>query len=279
MSHTPAKINLYLQVTGRRPDGYHELETLFYPLHGLHDDVTLTRHDGQSGITMFAGNAALPCNDSNLCVRAVRAVCHHLEIPADGWHISLQKNIPIAAGLGGGSSDAAAVLRQMQKELPLTDDILAEIALTLGADVPYFLDPRPALATGIGEKLVPVNHLPARLPLLLAAPQFPVSAKWAYQHLEKISQQSSGAADLITALRTGDLALAGALLRNDLAPAVEKKFPCLAMIRQEFERLGACGVLMSGSGPTMFGLFTSPEERDRAAEMFARHLPVKLFLS
>jgi len=275
---TPSKINLFLRVTGRRPDGYHELQTLFFPLNTPSDEVEIARTDAE-GIAFESDDPALPCDGTNLCVKALQRFCEAAGIAPSGYRITLTKRIPVAAGMGGGSSDAAAVLRLMKNLFPdkVSDIRLSEFAAKIGADVPFFLDPRPKLATGIGEKLTPVDGLPEKLPILIAAPHFPVSAKWAYQHRIAENDGRTGSVDeLISALRESDFARAANCLKNDLEAAVIRKFPVLQMIREEFLRLKACRVLVTGSGPTMFAMFRNSSARDEAEKEFDRHLPVEL---
>lgn len=263
---TPSKINLFLHITGRRSDGYHELETLFYPLCTPADEVTVERTD-TPGITLKTNRPDIPTDGRNLCIKALLAFCRVAKIEPEGFEIDLQKTIPVAAGMGGGSSDAAAVLRLMQKQFPdvLTAEQLAEIALSLGADVPYFLNPKPAIASGIGEKLIPLEDMPQELPILIAPSPFPVSAKWAYRNRKTIATPAPGQLEkLIEALRACDFATAAGLLHNDLEPAVLNKFPILEKKKADLLSAGACRVLMTGSGPTLFAMFESFAARDRA---------------
>ena len=263
----PSKINLFLHITGRRSDGYHELETLFYPLRSPADEVTLKRIAGP-GVSLRCNDAGLPTDGRNLCVKALLAFCQKAGISPDGFEIGLKKTIPVAAGMGGGSSDAAAVLRLLQQAYPdkLTASQLAEIALTIGADVPYFLNPVPAVASGIGEHLKPVDGLPDELPILIDAPRFPVSAKWAYQHrIPTPPPDPDQLSALIEKLRVRDFAAAAGLLHNDLEEAVFRKFPVLEKRKADLLSAGAFRVMMTGSGPTLFALFESFAARDRAA--------------
>lgn len=264
---TPSKINLFLHITGQRSDGYHELEMLFYPLREPADTVTLSRTSG-SGITLRTDRADIPADGRNLCVKALLAFCRAAGIKPEGFEITLEKTIPVAAGMGGGSSDAAAVLRLLQQQYParLTEIQLAEIALSLGADVPFFLNPVPAAAGGIGEKLTPLADMPPELPILIDAPGFPVSAKWAYKNKRKVSPPAPGQmAELIKKLRDRDFAAAADLMHNDLEDAVFEKFPILEKRKADLLSAGACRVMMTGSGPTLFAMFDSFAARDRAA--------------
>lgn len=261
---TPSKINLFLRVAGRRPDGYHELETLFYPLTDPADTVELD----MTGRGMVSEERGVPCDRTNLCMKALYAFCEAAEIDPAPFTVTLKKRIPVTAGMGGGSSDAAAVLRLLREKYPEKQVPVAEIAAKIGADVPFFLQPEPAVATGIGENLTPVHGLPDRLPILIAAPGFPVSAKWAYQHRFPNPEQDSRLPELIDTLRARDYAAAAPLLRNDLAATVMEKFPLMNLLEDALNRTGACRVMVSGSGPTLFALYDSFNARDCAAKAF-----------
>lgn len=278
---TPAKINLFLRVVRRRPDGYHELETLFCPLRTPADTVCLKRTN-KPGIELLTDDPTLPSDGRNLCVKALSAFCEAAHVDSNGWEITLKKQIPVTAGMGGGSSDAAAVLLSANKNTAkhISDKRLAEIAKKIGADVPFFLHPVPTLATGIGEKRLQIHGIPAKLPILLVAPQFPISAKWAYTHLQfdDLSKQTQ-IHELIRALRKRDLTAAAQFLRNDLERAAMKKFPILTMIANELTASGAIRSIMTGSGPTMVGWFSDFSERDSAFRKLAKKkLPFRLIL-
>jgi 4-diphosphocytidyl-2-C-methyl-D-erythritol kinase len=285
----PAKINLGLRVLGRRDDGYHLLESLFVPI-DLADEVRIDLTTGlptEVGLSLAPaadaageGLEAIPEDDRNL---AWRAAARFLEATglAARVRITLTKRIPAAAGLGGGSSDAATVLRLLQELVgaPLSPEALADLALSLGADVPFFLDPKPALVTGIGEHVEPVRDLPA-LCLLLANPGESLATAAVY-----------GAADVLAATLTpvepgstmralSDLREAGdastraavleALLRNDLEPAALRLCPPVGRLQKALREGGAQAVGMSGSGATVFGVFESDEAARRCLQGLKR---------
>ncbi len=262
---TPGKLNLYLKVTQRRSDGYHELDTLFVPTPNIADVITLTSADQ---LSVSSDNDSLPNGAANICYRAAEAYAVAAEI-TDAWHIYIEKHIPVAAGMGGGSSDAAAVLRLLQQHYKiLNNNELKSIALTLGADVPFFLDPVLARGSGVGEQLTAIPGVFPPLPLLIIYPRLPVSAAWAYQNLsaKHISPSSSVAIDeLLTAWRGSEWDKMGKLLHNDLAFALFDKFPILQVLRDKLFSHGACGVEVSGSGSTLFALFNSHELLSAAA--------------
>ena len=247
----PAKVNLFLKVTGRRTDGYHLLRTLFLPFAGVADELTLT--DGPAGVRCSVGGAEIP---DNLVCRAAAAYAERAGI-APAWDFSLAKKIPLAAGLGGGSSDAAGALKLLNARYGCFSPAeLASIAVGIGADVPFFLDPRPAWATGIGEEFRYLEGA-AALPLVVVNPGFPVSAKWAYTHLDPARigpADENAAAELERALLAGDARGIAARLHNDLEYALYGKFPLLAILREFMLEHGALGVLVSGSGSSLFGV-------------------------
>ncbi|MBQ9338398.1 MAG: 4-(cytidine 5'-diphospho)-2-C-methyl-D-erythritol kinase [Lentisphaeria bacterium] len=268
---TPGKINLYLKVEGRRADGWHDLLTLFYPIPGLSDRITL--RFGGEGVRIVCDVPGVPLDRGNLAVKAAEAYYAAAGAEVPGMEIRIEKHLPVAGGMGGGSSDAGAVLRLLQSaEGKLTPARLARTALEIGSDVPFFLHPVPSIGRGRGEILTPVD-LSADLPLLLVPGSFPVSAGWAFRHWRP-DGNDTGPEYLIASLRAHDLAAAGALLRNDLEPAALQKFPMLSMIADHLRRTGGAP-LMSGSGPTMFALYPDPASHGRAcrelADLFAEY--------
>ena len=266
---TCSKVNLSLAVTAKRPDGYHELDSLFYPFRDPSDEILLEDAPGTSGVAIRCDAPGVPLEpEKNLCGKAVHAYCKAAGMDVPGLIIHLEKHIPVAAGMGGGSADCAAVLRLLQDRFrALSDARLEAAAFSLGADVPFFLDPRPSHVTGAGEHRTPVDGLPERLPLLLAAPQFPVSAAWAYKHMDlaRAVSEPPRTNELIDALRRRDFESAAQFMRNDLEHALFEKFPLLVLLRRFLLEHGALRVMVSGSGPTLLALF-----RDDAAAQAAR---------
>ncbi len=251
---TPAKINLYLEITGRRADGYHELLTVFYPIPALHDELRLIVTD-RPGIAIHCQHPAVPEDQSNLCYRAASAFAVAAGIqPA--WEFDLEKRIPVAAGLGGGSSNAAGVLQLLNEQYanPLTGSQLADLAVGLGADVPFFLNPVPSQATGIGEKLTPVPCR-AEFELVLLNPGFPIPAAWAYQHYDPASRRhpADGGA-LLAAMAAGDAVALARSTTNALEMAALRKFPLLEMMVDFLLKSGCLAAHVSGSGPTVYGI-------------------------
>lgn len=252
----PAKINLGLRVLGRRADGNHELDSLFLPL-DLADEIELELRPASRGTVEIEVVGDAPDDATNLAVRAAHAYLAARALPL-AVGIRLHKQTPTAAGLGGGSSDAAAVLRGLQTSQPggLPRAELAELALELGADVPFFLDPRPARVRGIGERVEPVAGIPS-LALLLVNPGLPVPTAEVYRALDALgpppSRETPPLPDLSCPGAQGS-ALAE-VVRNDLeAPAV-RVCPALARAREALRAVGALAVGLSGSGGTLYGVF------------------------
>jgi 4-diphosphocytidyl-2-C-methyl-D-erythritol kinase len=246
----PAKLNLGLRLLARRPDGYHEIETVLLPL-ALYDRVRIERRSAP-GLELTSDDPSLPCDAANLAWRAAERACKALGV-APALSIRLEKRIPVAAGLGGGSSDAAAALALVEslhgRRLPEAERRAA--AHELGADVPFFLDPRPALARGVGERLEPLDGVPPATWLLVVFP-FGVSTRDAYAAASAELTLEKPATS-IAALR----AAAGlpSLATNDLETVVARRHPEIAAARRALEQVGASQTGMSGSGPTVYGRF------------------------
>ena len=256
---TPGKINLFLDVTGKRADGYHEILTLFLPV-DLCDTVTLT---DSSMLSLNCDRQSVPCDQRNLCWKAAELFAAAAGISPQ-WHINIHKNIPVAGGMGGGSSDAAAVLRMLNELYPaqVSKSQLAEIALKIGADVPYFLNPVPAIAAGIGEKLEPLTG-GQRLHILLMTFKFPIPAVWAYKNRQRAFGQSTfDKTKLVNSWQKSSAQELAKIVYNDLAFAVRDKFPILQQGRSDLLNGGAAAAEVSGSGPSLFALFNKAEERD-----------------
>jgi 4-diphosphocytidyl-2-C-methyl-D-erythritol kinase len=261
-----AKINLGLHVTGRRPDGYHDIDTVFHRIE-WHDDITL-EVSTQPGIVCTCTDPALPVDDRNLCVRAARAVLRLCGSEA-GVRIAITKRIPVGAGLGGGSSDAAAVLRGLPPLLGTTVDsgALHSEATALGSDVPYFLGEGAAHATGRGELL---TFFTLTLPwsILTVYPDVSVSTAWAYRNLTLRTAPARTDLRALLTGRSGDASALRAGLRNDFETLVLEHHPAVRVARAHLEQAGAVVALMSGSGSAVFGLFPSETvARDAAAAL------------
>lgn len=267
------KINLLLNILGRRPDGFHELETVMQPV-PLFDELEFTRTSGTLELT--CDQPGLPCDGSNLVVRAGRAFGEAAGI-MDGVRLHLRKRIPMEAGLGGGSGNAATTLLGMNElfDRPLRVEQLQQLAAGLGSDVPFFLQSSPALATGRGESIEPLPAFPRLqgLTLVLLHPGFGISTPWAYRTLARFPDALNGrpgrARELIRALEAGTESNHwGALLYNSLEAPAFWKHPVLELYVEAFKELGASGALMSGSGSTVFAWFAQRAAAEQALETF-----------
>jgi 4-diphosphocytidyl-2-C-methyl-D-erythritol kinase len=263
----PAKINLSLRILGRRPDGYHELDSIFLPL-DLADQVEVKiLPEARRVECLCVGHPELD-GAENLAARAARLFLEASDLGV-GVSIQIQKRIWIAAGLGGGSSDAAAVLLALAELLGEPRIPLAELARRLGADLPFFLDPRPARAAGIGERLTPLANLRS-WPVVLLNPRLPLSTArvFATLGLEKgeVGPSTPHTDEELAWLSSSPWRLLG----NDLRPAALRLLPRIAELEQALAAEGARGVSLSGSGPTVFGIFDELERARRAASRLAR---------
>ena len=258
---SPAKINLFLKVVGKRPDGYHEIVTLLSRI-GLFDTVVLTF--GEPSIRVECPHPAVPEGPDNLAHRAAASFFQALSLD-DGVGIFIDKVIPVAAGLGGGSSNAAAVLSGLNHGYgsPLDIDKLMEIALGIGADVPFFLFKHPAVARGIGENLEPYEGL-EQCSTVLVCPRFEVPTAWVYKNL-KLTLTNLEKNFKIRCLKT-HFSRSKDFLFNDLEQVTAERFPEIRLIKNGLRDLGAEVALMSGSGPSVFGLFKDVRQAANAVE-------------
>ena len=258
----PAKINLHLAVTGRRADGYHLLKTLMAKL-DLADQLIITA--GESGLRLMVENSELPTDGGNLVYRAARKFLDATGV-GGGFTLRLIKHIPVAAGLGGGSSDAAAALQGLNELCgrPLTREALAALGVSLGADVPFFLADHPAAwAMGIGEVLSPAC-LPGRLRLLLVNPGWPLSTEWVFKNY-KLELTTSRQNHIFSGLYESSFTKGGPWY-NDLEQVVLPVYPEVATIKECLVSAGAEAVMMTGSGPTVFGIFSDGRVLERARQ-------------
>ena len=273
----PAKVNLYLRITGRRDDGYHLLDTLMVPI-SLGDEVEITRVDGPpKSVTVHADAPDLPLGEDNTVFRAARAF-HERTGRDDPVEITIRKRIPIGAGLGGGSTDAAAVLRGLNELLGAglsTEDLMAA-ALSVGADVPFFIRGEAARARGIGEELSPAGPLP-RLAMVVLFPNLPVSTAWAYRNFRFKLTKSSRNNSLIGKLDTPHEV--AQVMVNDLETVTIGRYPRIARLKERLDREGAIGSLMSGSGSAVFGIFVDEADAERAFAGFDGEKAVHAYLA
>ncbi len=283
-----AKINLGLDVVRKREDGYHEVRMVMQTIH-LFDRLIITRgpsgrtstHSygirsggsaGKAGcragrITISTNLSFLPVNENNLAYRAARLLMEEFQI-ADAVDIKLYKHIPVAAGLAGGSSDAAAVLYALNRmfDLGLTRKELMKRGVTLGADVPYCVMRGTALAEGIGEKLTPLPPM-VRCPVLIAKPQVNVSTRFVYENLKLGGALKHPDIDqLVADIQAKDLMAIASDMGNVLETVTVPNYPVIAQIKDHMLEHGAVNAMMSGSGPTVFGLFADEDTAAAAYE-------------
>jgi 4-diphosphocytidyl-2-C-methyl-D-erythritol kinase len=266
------KINLLLNILGRREDGFHELETVLHPVN-VFDRIEFAVTG--TSVELSCDVPRLACDESNLVMRAAREFFRASQIAA-GVRIRLFKKIPLEAGLGGGSGNAATTLLGLNHlfDRPLDDARLRQVAASLGSDVPFFLQTQPALATGRGETIEALDPLPqlAGRVLLLVHPEFGVSTPWAYRALARFPGALNGrrgrARELIAALRAVGEPTWGAKLHNSLVQPAFSKFPILNLYVRHFIDLGALGALMSGSGSSVFAWFTNRIAAEKALDRF-----------
>lgn len=262
-----AKINWALDITGRREDGYHLIDSLMQHI-SLFDEISILRKKEE--IRLECAPPDVPLGPDNIAWKAAALFFQHTGI-TEGCLIKLQKNIPSCAGLGGGSADAAGVLQGLNilHGSPLSPETLTQLALSLGADVPYMLQDFPARARGIGEKLESLSPL-ENFHLLCAKPSAGASTKEIfalYDNTEKINTPQTEA--MATALQKGDFERIAAYMGNVLQPVTEILLPQVAALRRQILELGAEAAAMTGSGSCVFGVFSS----EKAAHAAAQALP------
>lgn len=265
------KINLSLDVLGRRDDGYHEVKMIMHTV-GLYDSIHI-RREREKGIRMECNPSSLPTNEENLMVRAAKAIMDEFSIE-EGLSLRLMKRLPVAAGMAGGSADAAAVFHGINQlfHLNLSTEELEKRAVKLGADIPFCLHKGCYLSEGIGEKLCKLPSLPP-CTILLVKPAFSLSTKLIYEnlHLENITDAEHPDVDrMIKELESGSLKDICALGDNLLEKVSISLRPEIQVLKDFFIKEGALLSLMSGSGPTVFGIF--PEKEKEKAKMILQSL-------
>jgi len=269
-----AKINLRLEIVRKRDDGYHDIKTLLQKV-SLSDEIYLSTIP--TGITVVCDHPQVPANETNLAYAAAQALLsrYHLK---DGIAISIKKNIPVAAGLGGGSSNAATTLAGINQLFALgaSTEELMKIGSAIGADVPFFLFGNTALATGIGDKLETI-HLTPPLWLLLITPPLQVSTTWAYRTFRMGLTSIRNNINIPTCIN--HLTALLTLLSNDLEKVVIPRYPVIQTIKEELFQRGARGSLMSGSGSTVYGIFSTKEEAQEALAQLKGHREWKIQLT
>ena len=269
---SPCKVNLILNILGKRADGFHELETVMQPVN-ICDEMSFER--AGAGLQLTCSHPELPVDAKNLVHRAATAFLAAAGI-SDGVKIHLQKNLPLAGGIGGGSANAAVTFSALNElfgaPLPLAK--VHELAAALGSDVPFFLYDQPALATGRGEKVRPLEKFSALRgkAFFLAHPGFGISTPWSYQNLARFPKDQNGtpgrAEKLVAALQANDWPAIAAGIYNSLEAPAFDKFPVLQLYQEFLRENGALVALMSGSGSTTFAIAENLPAAETLAEKF-----------
>ena len=255
----PAKINLFLHVLGKRDDGYHDLVTWMQKL-DIGDTIDIVVSD-TGAITFTCDDSSLPIGSDNLVVRAAESfLAKSKKLKGQGVQIHLQKKIPVAAGLGGGSSDAGAVLRGLNQlsGFEFAPDDLIDMARPLGADVPFFaIESNAVIARGIGDEMYPVDSM-SKYAFILVNPDFFVSTKWVFENLSLTGEEKNSIVPRFQKRKTTRLSLDE--MHNDLEDVTSVAHPEINRMKESLLAQGALKVLMSGSGPTVFGIFSDSRE-------------------
>lgn len=263
----PAKLNLTLDVTGRRPDGYHEIASVEQTV-SLYDDVEVCTETGGTSVfcTAQSGENGLPQNEENLAWKAAELFFRETGVHANGFAIRIFKRIPSQAGMGGGSADAAAVLRALNRLCgePADTAQLCRIGGLVGADVPFCIVGGACEVRGIGERVRPLPPAP-KLHFVICKPPFPVSTPELYRKIDEMPiLRHPDTAAMCEALQKNDASAVGALLENVFEPLVAQEHPEIEAIRRELLSLGALGARMTGSGSAVFGIFSSEKSAQNA---------------
>ena len=274
-----AKINLGLDVLQRLPNGYHQVKMIMQTI-DLRDELTLEIIEGPNVLT--TDSEELPTTGDNLILKAARLMEETYSLNKWGVRIHLQKNIPIAAGMAGGSADAAATMKGMNVlfSLNVPDEELMKLAVSIGADVPYCILGGTALAEGIGEELTPLPPVPP-CRILVAKPNVSVSTKYVYEQLDSTVVTSHPDIDgMVGAIESGDLQGIVNRMGNVLEAVTIPAYPAVEAIKRRMIDLGAAGSLMSGSGPTVFGIFPEAGTAEQAYALLKKERPAEqIFLT
>lgn len=258
------KINLSLDVLGRRENGYHDVSMVMQTV-DIYDVISLNKLESDSEIILTANIDILPLDETNIVYKAVKLIKEEYGIDT-GVSVHIEKHLPIAAGMGGGSSDCAAALRGMNRlfELGLSDEKLEELGVRLGADVPFLIKGGIALAEGIGEKLTTLPAFPACV-LVIAKPDLGVSTKEVYEAFDSLKEVNHpDIGKLVKSLGNTNLKEIVKLLGNVLEEVTAKKYEIIEIVKNLLIDNGAVFSMMTGSGPTVFGIFENSEQAEKA---------------
>ena len=277
---SPAKVNLFLNVLSKRKDGYHEIETLFQRI-SLADEIPLS--PALSGVKLLTDSKKIPTGSKNLAYRAAQLLRERFNVQK-GVVIRLRKKIPVAAGLGGGSSNAATVLLGLNRfwKLGLSQRTLCDLGAELGSDVPFFILETPfAFARGRGEILKKVSAPRVKIWHCLVNPGFKISTKKAYRSLDQssLTPKKTDVKILLHSIQKGHSSALTNLLTNSLEVTLNKRVTTILEIKKELLRQGAKGSLLSGSGPTVFGIYSSKSKASKVALVLKKHRNWKVFVA
>ena len=269
-----AKINLVLNIGDLRPDGYHDIQTIMQSLE-LHADVTVEQTGG-TGITVTASVDTIPTDESNLAAKAVKAFAAKTGVPADGLSIHIEKRIPVAAGLGGGSSDAAATLRALNVlyETNLSVDELAEIGIEVGSDVPFCVHGGCAYVEGKGDMVVPTTPMPQCI-IVIGKPDLAISTEKMYQRFDQaeLPQRADHTPEIMLGLRWENLKAVAESVGNAFEQVLMKnERNTVDMMKEVMNQFGTLGTAMTGSGPAVFGIFDNELYARVASETLRQRL-------
>ncbi len=272
--YSPAKINLFLNVTSKRPDGYHELVSIMCRIN-LYDKITILPNPIKTSVSCI--HPHVPEDGTNLAARAADIFFKTINT-REHIHITIDKKIPVGAGLGGGSSNAATVLTWLNQHYgkPLSQEKLMALGLTIGADVPFFIFKQPAIASGIGEKLEPFVNI-MLFPVVLVFPGFSVSTGEVFKKMNlRLTKCEKKLKNLLLGKKGYDMT---EYLCNDLETVTVSKYPFISSIKNSLLNLGASATLMTGSGPTVFGLFPDHETARKAQVALMQNMDWQVFLA
>lgn len=273
----PAKVNLCLRVLGTRDDGYHLIDTVMVPV-SLYDEIDITRlkvgKTREEELTVTCDHPLVPSGEKNLAYQAASLLLREKKVAAS-IHIHIRKRIPVGGGLGGGSSDAAATLQGLSRLLRLgcRREELLLLAASLGADVPFFIEGCAAEARGIGELITPIYSLP-QLWMVILYPGFPISTRGVYENLKL----TKGIENTSINFSLGDLEKITRGLFNDLEKVTLRRYPEIASLKKRLIQEGAAGTLMSGSGSSVFGVFSGLKSARKAFYHLHKEEGFKSFL-
>ena len=259
-----AKLNLTLDVVGKRPDGYHDLTMVMQEIN-LGDEITLTLGTNEPW-KVISGSEEIPSDDSNLAIKAAKLFFRESGIDPGGLAVEIQKNTPVCAGMGGGSADGAAVLRLLYEhyEKPISREALYRIAEKTGSDVPFALFGGTALARGKGEILTRIPPMPD-CDILICKPPFPVSTPALFRAIDsEVIERRPDTGAMLAALEQGHIESVAKVLYNVFEPLVARDHRVIGEIRAVMEQCGALAACMTGSGPTVFGIFQDRKSAEAA---------------